>query len=165
LALDVVDDVVRADEHARAALAAAAEGDHLVHHLLEGDLRHDGRTLAQRCRQRKRRRVRAPSPYGPSCRDRPGVRRHCRNERLPRGAMADDSIENRTFDQLAVGDAASLTRTITREDAAMLAVLAHGLPPADVSGTAAGSGGPTHSVGFPPPAPPVGPGAARDAPP
>jgi phosphate acetyltransferase/phosphate butyryltransferase len=31
--------------------------------------------------------------------------------------MADDSIENRTFDELAVGDAASLTRTITREDA------------------------------------------------
>src|SRR5262245_65715956 len=62
--------------------------------------------------------------------------------------MADDSIENRTFDQLAVGDAASLTRTITREDAAMLAVLAHGLPPEDVSGTAAGSGGPTYPVGY-----------------
>src|SRR5262245_13187132 len=62
LALDVVDDVVRADEHARAALAAAAESDHLVHHLLEGDVRHDGRTLAQRCRQRKRRGVLAPSP-------------------------------------------------------------------------------------------------------
>src|SRR5262249_62396893 len=62
LALDVVDDVVRADEHARAALAAAAEGDHLVHHLLEGDVRHDGRTLAYRCRQRKRRTSPLPTP-------------------------------------------------------------------------------------------------------
>src|SRR5207247_8974116 len=35
LAVDVVDDVVGADEDAGAALAAAAEVDHLVHHLLE----------------------------------------------------------------------------------------------------------------------------------
>ena len=35
LAVDVVDDVVRADQHAGAALAAAAVGDDLVHHLLE----------------------------------------------------------------------------------------------------------------------------------
>src|SRR5262249_58028780 len=62
--------------------------------------------------------------------------------------MADDSIENRTFDQLARGDAASRTRTITREDAAMLAVLAHGLPPEDVSGTAAGIGQPTYPIGY-----------------
>src|SRR5262249_14412730 len=63
LAFDVVDDVVRTDEHARAALAAAAEGNHLVHHLLEGDLPlpHDGRTLAYRCRQRKR----GPAPANP----------------------------------------------------------------------------------------------------
>src|SRR5262249_58375925 len=61
LAVDVVDDVVRTDEHARAALAAAAEGNHLVHHLLEGDLPHDARTLAYRSRQRKR----APSPSDP----------------------------------------------------------------------------------------------------
>ncbi len=62
--------------------------------------------------------------------------------------MADDSIENRTFDQLSVGDAASLTRTITREDAAMLAVLAHGLQSEEVSGTAAGRDGPTYPVGY-----------------
>ena len=62
--------------------------------------------------------------------------------------MADDSIENRTFDELAVGDAASLTRTITREDAAMLAVLAHGLPSEEVSGTAADSDGPTYPIGY-----------------
>src|SRR5262249_42725877 len=72
LAVDVVDDVVRTDEHARAALAAAAEGNHLVHHLLEGDLPHDGRTLAYRYRQRKR----APSPAAPPCRRRTRVRRH-----------------------------------------------------------------------------------------
>jgi hypothetical protein len=35
LAVDVVDDVVGADENAGAALAAAAERHHLVHHLLE----------------------------------------------------------------------------------------------------------------------------------
>src|SRR5262249_58505912 len=55
LPVDVVDDVVGADQHAGAALAAAAVGHHLVHHLLEGDLRHPVRTLAQAPRQRKRR--------------------------------------------------------------------------------------------------------------
>ena len=35
LTVDVVDDVVRADQHAGAALAAAPVADHLVHHLLE----------------------------------------------------------------------------------------------------------------------------------
>jgi phosphate butyryltransferase len=62
--------------------------------------------------------------------------------------MPSDSIQNRTFDELAVGDAASLTRTIGREDAAMLAALAHGLLSEDVSGTAAGSGQPTYPVGY-----------------
>src|SRR6185369_13454832 len=45
LAVDVVDDVVGTHEHAGAALAAAAECDDLVHHLLEGDVRHGGRTV------------------------------------------------------------------------------------------------------------------------
>src|SRR4029077_1623100 len=80
LAVDVVDDVVRADEHARAALAAAPEGDHLVHHLLEGDVPHDGRTLAYRCRQRKRRTPAGPPP----CRRVTRVRRHCPGPRARR---------------------------------------------------------------------------------
>src|SRR5262249_22894939 len=55
LRVDVVDDVVRTHQHAGAALAAAAEGHHLVHHLLEGDVRHAAGTLAQQFTQRKRR--------------------------------------------------------------------------------------------------------------
>ena len=43
LAVDVVDDVVGADQHAGAALAAAAVRHHLVHHLLERDVRHAAR--------------------------------------------------------------------------------------------------------------------------
>src|SRR4030095_13505685 len=43
LGVDVVDNVVRTDQHAGAALAAAAEGHHLVHHLLEGHVGHDAR--------------------------------------------------------------------------------------------------------------------------
>jgi hypothetical protein len=62
--------------------------------------------------------------------------------------MPSDTIQNRTFDELAVGDAASLTRTIGREDAAMLAALAHGLPSEEVSGTAAGVGQPTYPIGY-----------------
>ena len=45
LAVDVVDDVVRADEHAGAALAAAAVRHDLVHHLLERGDRHARQTL------------------------------------------------------------------------------------------------------------------------
>src|SRR5205814_10515071 len=42
-AVDVVDDVVGADEHAGAALAAAPVRHDLVHHLLEGRGLHESR--------------------------------------------------------------------------------------------------------------------------
>src|SRR5438034_523671 len=49
LPVDVVDDVVRADEDAGAALAAAPVGDHLVHHLLEARmLEHRADTIRRR---------------------------------------------------------------------------------------------------------------------
>src|SRR5262249_58357265 len=82
------------------------------------------------------------------CGGRVGVGRDCPRRRGTEGGMANDTMENRSFDELAGGDAASLTRTITREDAAMLAALAHGLPSQEVAGTAAGSGAPTYPVGY-----------------
>src|SRR5439155_1086976 len=49
LPVDVVDDVVRADEDAGTALAAAPVGDHLVHHLLEARmLDHRADTIRRR---------------------------------------------------------------------------------------------------------------------
>ncbi len=43
-----------------------------------------------------------------------------------------DLIENRTFDEIQVGDAASLTRTLTREDIQLFAVMSGDVNPAHV---------------------------------
>ncbi|WP_296947545.1 bifunctional enoyl-CoA hydratase/phosphate acetyltransferase [uncultured Massilia sp.] len=43
-----------------------------------------------------------------------------------------DTIENRTFDELRVGDSASLTRTLTRKDIALFAVMSGDVNPAHV---------------------------------
>lgn len=41
-----------------------------------------------------------------------------------------DTIENRTFDELRVGDSASLTRTLTRKDIQLFAVMSGDVNPA-----------------------------------
>ena len=45
-------------------------------------------------------------------------------------AKGPDLIENRTFDQISVGDSASLTRTLSRDDIALFAVMSGDVNPA-----------------------------------
>ena len=45
-------------------------------------------------------------------------------------AEAPDLIENRTFDEISVGDSASLTRTLSRDDIALFAVMSGDVNPA-----------------------------------
>ncbi len=45
-------------------------------------------------------------------------------------AEAGDLIENRTFDQISIGDSASLTRTLSRDDMALFAVMSGDVNPA-----------------------------------
>jgi phosphate acetyltransferase/phosphate butyryltransferase len=47
-------------------------------------------------------------------------------------AVTADVIENRTFDEIAVGDTASLTRTLSRQDIALFAVMSGDVNPAHV---------------------------------
>src|SRR5215469_4422875 len=47
-------------------------------------------------------------------------------------AEADAVIENRTFDEIAIGDSASLTRKLTRDDIALFAVMSGDVNPAHV---------------------------------
>jgi phosphotransacetylase/acyl dehydratase len=51
------------------------------------------------------------------------------NERPPT-TEASDLIENRTFDEIAIGDSASLTRTLTADDIALFAVMSGDVNPA-----------------------------------
>src|SRR5262245_14034274 len=73
------------------------------------------------------------------------VRRHTRHL-AP--AMPTARTQHRTSDEPPAGAAASPPRTIDREEAVMLAALAHGLPSEEVSGAAAGPGQPTYPVGY-----------------
>ena len=43
-----------------------------------------------------------------------------------------DMIENRTFDEIAVGDGASLVRTLSREDIELFAIMSGDVNPAHV---------------------------------
>ncbi len=45
-------------------------------------------------------------------------------------AASDDMIENRTFDEIAVGDSASLSRTMTRQDIELFAIVSGDVNPA-----------------------------------
>jgi phosphate acetyltransferase len=45
-------------------------------------------------------------------------------------ADTSDEIENRTFDEIAIGDSASLTRTLSRDDIALFAVMSGDVNPA-----------------------------------
>src|SRR5579859_3469818 len=79
------------------------------------------------------------APLG-SLRDRrPRAPPQCQNpdNRDRRAAMdatarprADSMLENRTFDEIAVGDRASLTKTIRREDIELFAVVTGDINPA-----------------------------------
>ena len=50
----------------------------------------------------------------------------------------DDTIQNRTFDEIKIGDRASLTRTITRDDLSLFAVLSGVTPLGPLESPAAG---------------------------
>ena len=51
---------------------------------------------------------------------------------LPMASPAghDDQLENRTFDEIAIGESASLTRTLSRDDIALFAVMSGDVNPA-----------------------------------
>ena len=52
------------------------------------------------------------------------------DHRFGRPVMQADFIENRTFDEIAIGESASLTRTLTKDDIALFAVMSGDVNPA-----------------------------------
>ena len=50
-----------------------------------------------------------------------------------------DMIENRTFDEIAVGDSASLVRTLSREDIQLFALVSGDVNPAHLDASSRGA--------------------------
>src|SRR6266567_5256006 len=62
----------------------------------------------------------------------PGIGPRCRTTSVEGGDIPMDMIENRTFDEIKVGDTASLVRTLSRADIELFAVMSGDVNPAHV---------------------------------
>ena len=57
-----------------------------------------------------------------------------------------ETVENKTFDEITIGDRASLSRTLTRDDIDLFAVVTGDVNPSHVDEAFAGAAGPVASV-------------------